>query len=171
MLCRGHGFLVLLLCQINKTGPALLYNKNVALFIRQHQKIALPMPGLTTLPYISRSFPNGNTVFDPVHRPGGLTVPSAFALAARQVMPPAIILGPGYLSVYETVYRLCAYRPFTLSQSQPPCNLFRRPSHRKPTENLFLQLRMPHQTRTPPPPRPGQIVRIGRSIAPPRVPS
>src|SRR5688572_3628502 len=82
---------------------------------------------------LERAFRQGNTAFNEVLRAAALSAAAAtFALAARQISPPAIVLGAGKLGIDEAVDALIGDHltaPFPL---EPAGDLFGRPAACEP---------------------------------------
>ena len=70
----------------------------------EHHQIGLPVPAGGTVGSLDGAFGQGNTAFNEVLRASTLpAAAAAFALAAWQTAPPAIVLGAGKLGINETV--------------------------------------------------------------------
>jgi len=99
----------------------------------EHHQIGFPVPAGGAIGSLDRAFGQGNAAFNEVLR--AATFPAAaaaFALAARQTAPPAIVLGAGKLGVNEAVDTLIRDHLVTPLALEPAGNLLGRPTACEP---------------------------------------
>jgi hypothetical protein len=87
-----------------ETGLALVHGEDRLTVFCEHHQVGFPVTAGRAVGGLNRSFCQGNTAFNEVLRSAALPAPaSAFAFAARQIAPPAIVPGAGKLGVNEAV--------------------------------------------------------------------
>jgi hypothetical protein len=90
----------------------------------EHHQIGFPVPAGRPIGGIGRAFSQGNTTFNEVLRASTLpAAAAAFVLAARQISPPAIVLGAGQLGIDEAIDALVGDHLATLFTSEPAGDL------------------------------------------------
>src|SRR5215211_3260022 len=104
----------------------------LAVLGKQHQ-IGFPVTRLSTLVDVGRALINGYPSLDMIYRAAAFT--SALAFGARQVVPPAVVLGTANLGVDEPVDRLMADDLAFAFLFESAGHLGRRPALCKPGEN------------------------------------
>src|SRR5215207_1135273 len=132
---------------------------------KQHQ-VSFPMTWLSALIDIGRALINGYPSLDVIDRTAAFTsAPAALAFGARQVVPPAVVLGAPNLRIDEPVDRLVADDLAFAFLFESAGHLGRRPAPCKPGENLFLQITIAQQSTAFPAPALGLLIGVGRLIA------
>jgi hypothetical protein len=108
--------------------PLVHREDGLTVFREQHQ-VGLPVAGRLAVGGVGRAFRQGNPGFDEVRRGAALApAAAAFALAARQTAPPAIVLVAGDLRVDEAVDALVADHATAGLKGEPPGHLLGRPA-------------------------------------------
>jgi hypothetical protein len=137
----------------------------VAVASEQHE-VGFPVARGLAVGSVGRAFGDWNPA---VNEACGATAPAAAepppALAARQVVPPAIVLRAGDLGIDEAVDALVADDLAAGLAGQPSGHLLRRPALRQAVENSAPQGGLPFQARARPAPRSGLLLGVTRLVA------
>src|SRR5215203_1918245 len=137
----------------------------LAVLGKQHQ-IGFPVTRLSTLVDIGRVLINGYPSLDMIYRTAASTsAPAALAFGARQVVPPAVVLGTANLGIDEPVDRLIADDLAFAFLFESAGHLGRRPALCKPGENLFLQITIAQQSTAFPAPALGLLIGVSWLVA------
>src|ERR1700679_3735113 len=99
------------------------------------QKVGFPMARLFALFDDERPLIDGDAVFDVFHRTMRTPGPAAPAFGAGQIVPPAIIVGAGKLSIDEAIDGFMSDAHASFIARQPAYDLFGRQSHSKSVED------------------------------------
>jgi len=136
----------------------------LAVFCEHHQ-VGLPVTATDAAANLDRPFCHGNTAFNEACRASALPAPAAaFALAARQIVAPAIVLGAGDLGVDEAIDALVGDHLAPLLQGEPAGDLLGRPTACEPLNDGGSQALIAFQARALPPPGAGLLVGVAGSV-------
>jgi hypothetical protein len=151
-------------CQ-QEAGLTLMHGQDRLAVFCEHHQVGFPMPPSLAIGGLDRPICHGNTAFNEACRASALTAAAAaFALAARQIPAPAIILGAGKLGVDEAIDALVGDYLTPMLDSEPACDLFRRTAACEPLHDGGSQACLALQTGALPAPRPGLLMGIAGSV-------
>jgi hypothetical protein len=109
-----------------QTGFALMHGQDGLAVFCEHHQVGFPVTTADAVANLDRPFCHGNTTFNEACRASALPTPTAaFALAARQISAPTIVLGAGDLGVDEAVDALIGDHLAPLLQGKPAGDLLR----------------------------------------------
>ena len=144
-----------------ETGLALVHGEDRLTVFCEHHQVGFPVTAGRAVCGLDRSFCQGNTAFNEVLRAAALPAPaSAFAFAARQIAPPAIVPGAGKLGVNEAVDALIGDYLAAPLALESACDLLRRPSACEPLNDGCSQALIAFQPGSLPAPRPGLLLGV-----------
>jgi len=133
---------------------ALMHGEHgLTVFGEQHQ-VGFPMTCGLAVGHGGRPLSDGNTAFDQACRAAApAATQAALALAARQIVPPAVVFGAGDLGVDEAVDALVADHGAPGLAGQATGDLLGRPAFGEPLKHCAAQLRFSFEARARPAPR------------------
>ena len=137
----------------------------LSVFCEQHE-VGFPVTWDGPIGGLGRALGDGNPAFDKAY--GAAAAPAteaALALAARQVMPPAIVLGAGDLGVDEAIDTLVTDDVVTGVAGEAPGDLFGRPALGQALTHGAAQVGLPLQARARPAPRLRLLLGVGWFVA------
>ncbi len=144
---------------------ALMHGEHrLTVFGEQHQ-VGFPMTWGLPIGGGRRPFRYGNAAFDEGR--GACALPAAeaaFALAARQIVAPAIILGASHLGIDEAVDALVADHVAAGLAGQTASDLFGGPAAGERLEDGATQVGLPFQARARPAPRARLFLGVTRFV-------
>jgi hypothetical protein len=147
-------------------GPALMHGEQCLTVLGEQHQVGFPMTWGLPIGGGRRPVGYGNTAFNEACRASAPSAAEApFALAARQVVAPAIILGACELGVDEAVDAFVADHFAAGLAGEPASDLLGRPSALEPPEDGAAQVGLPFQARARPAPRPRPFLGITWFVA------
>jgi hypothetical protein len=136
-------------------GLALMDGEHGLAVLGEQHEVGLPMAGAVAVGGGGRSFGYGNTAFDEGCGAAALAAAQATpALAARQIVPPAVILGAGDLGIDEAVDALVTDHLAAGLAGEAAGDLLGRPTLGETLEDGSAQLGLAFEARARPAPRP-----------------
>ena len=127
----------------------------------EHHQVGFPVSGRAPIADHNRPFRQGNTAFNEGYRAAALTgAAPPLALAARQVVAPAVVLGGSDLGVDEAVDALVGDHLAAVIFGQPACDLLGRPAQGKALQHGAAQGGLPGQARAHPAPLPTSLLSV-----------
>jgi hypothetical protein len=134
-----------------EAGLALMNGEHGLAVLGEQHEVGFPMAGAVAVGDRRRSFGYGDTAFD---QACGTATPAAaetaLALAARQIVPPAVVLGAGDLGVDEAVDALVADHLVATLASESAGDLLGRPASGEMLENVAAQVGLAFEARARP---------------------
>jgi hypothetical protein len=125
----------------------------LAVLGEQHE-VGLPMAGAGAIGGCWRSFGDGNTAFDEACGAAALAAAQApLALAARQIVAPAVVFGAGDLGVDEAVDAFVADHLVANLAGKPTCDLLGGPALGQTLEDGTAQVGLAVEAGARPAPR------------------
>jgi hypothetical protein len=147
-------------------GLALMDGEHGLAVLGEQHEVGFPMPGAVAVGGRRRSFGDGNTAFDEgCGAAAPATAETALALAARQIVPPAVVFGAGDLGVDEAIDALVADHLAAGLACEPACDLLGRPTPGKALEHGASQVGLAFEARARPAPRPGLFLGVTWFVA------
>ena len=133
------------------SGLALVHGQHrLTVFGEQHE-VGFPMAGGVAVGGRGGPFGYGNPAFDEACRAAAAVAPQApFALAAGQIVAPAVVLGAGDLGVDEAVDALVADQLAAGLAGQPAGDLLGGPTSGKAFQNGAAQVGLAFEARARP---------------------
>jgi len=135
-------------------GLALMDGEHGLAVLGEQHEVGFPMPGAVAVGGRHRSFGYGNTAFDQGCGTAALAAAeTALALAAREIMPPAVVFGAGDLGIDEAVDALVTDHLVAGLAGEPAGDLFGRPTLGEMLQDGPAQLGLALEARARPAPR------------------
>jgi hypothetical protein len=148
-----------------EAGLALMHGQDRLAVFCEHHQVGLPMSAGGAIGDLFWPVCHGNTAFNEVCRASALSAAAAsFALAAGQIVPPAVVLGAGKLGVDETIDALIGDHLAALLALEPAGDLFGRPPACEPLNDGCSQALVSFQARSLPAPGPGLLLGVTRFV-------
>src|ERR1700730_2506361 len=124
------------------------------------------MAGGLAIGGLDRSLCQSNTAVDEACRTAALAAATApFALLARQIAAPAVVLGAGHLGVDEAIDALVGDHLAPVFAGQAAGDLFWRPAACEPFHHRTAQAGLPFEATARPAPCSCLLIGIGRLVA------
>jgi hypothetical protein len=151
-----------------QTGLAFMDGQDRLAVFGKHHQVGFPVARGAPVTDDGRPFSQANTAFDEGYRAAALagTAPP-LALAVRQIVAPAIVLGAFDLGIKEAVDALVGDHLASVIFGQPAGDLLWRPAHRKTLEHSAAQGGLPGQARAHPAPLLRSLLSISRLVSDP----
>jgi len=145
---------------------AFVHGKDGLAVFCEHHEVGFPVPWRLPIAGFGGSLRDGDTAFDEGRRAAAAGAsPSAFAFGAREIEPPAIVLGAGDLGVDEAVDGLVADDRSAGLALETASDLLGRPAAGETFKDGAAQVGLAFEARALPAPRPRLLVGERRLIA------
>ena len=149
-----------------EAGLALVHGEDRLAVFCEHHQIGFPVPAGRAIGGLDGPVCHGNTAFNEVWGAATLSAATAsFALAAGQIVSPAVVLGAGNLGIDETIDALIGDHFATLLALEPAGDLFGRPSACEPLNDGCSQALVAFEARSFPAPGPGLLLGVAGLVS------